>query len=545
MRSNRRAVLQIGLSELLGLVLSIILVILIVLLAARLVSTLFGGELEEAGSREAFVSIAKTINDLYLSGQKFEAKKIPIRLHDEHLIVLFDSEGTSKVDTCDAWGGTSWISGCKADEEVFERPLNCQGKPCVCLYKHASGVDTTCKENFKVVECIRTSGMHRAYTLDYRAVEAKASGPEAGILEAAYKNMLGKQVPVPAEYPRDAFPYPGQPLQFSHPFIYGECDGWGSDVAFGTRTVYIERLELPVNGVRTSHYLITLATSALAGREALFTQRYRLTQADLKEAYEKKQYPVVIARADEMAKVPNQKPETLAEISYWYTRAQLATFRERGYITGYSGVYGAVHGYLGNYPSHAFAPDVLEEALNVTPAVINIYNKDFQHDALQYYAKRIAGYVANINLSEQQRLRSVKHFADLFRDAAASPDPNFWHFWSAVFSDAPIADMQEILKAGIDSLAVFAAKFPASSKLFEARVLLRDALLTTLATKPSGRTSLVDIIDGPTREEDKAKARQLIAAICASDLSSFGADEAKRVQDRCGELKAAGRYGVR
>jgi hypothetical protein len=405
-------------------------------------------------------------------------------------------------------------------------------------------------KDFKPVDCIKTPGMHRAYTLDYWSVMPYADGlpsntkeeqAEKEALTSAYKNMLGQQVPIPGEYPKDLpYPYRGAATQLSNPFIFGECDGWGDDAAFGTRQLYIEKLELPVNGVRTNHFLITIDNSIVAGREAILTQRFSLTLADLKEAYEQKQYAAVIGRADEMVKVPNQKPETLAELSYWYTKAQLAIFREeRKYRSGHLGVYGALYGFLGAYPEHERAPEVLAEALTADSSIYTIYDKEYLHDVLQNYAFRMAELVAKVKLDEQQSATAVKHFTDLFRNIAASTDANFWLYWAG-FSGLPYGDLREIYAAAQSTLATFKSRFPASPKLAESQQYLTDALLTVLAAKPSGRTSLVDIIDSGAPEDAKRHASDMIGAICESDHAAEGP-----VKLRCAELKAAGKYGVR
>jgi len=213
---NKRAVVEIGLVQLLGLILAIAIIVGTVWFFGRL-SGIFTGSGAERATEVAFQTLAYKINELAAKEDSCAATPEGQNLYvgANYAIVGFNK------------GKQFTINVCGKNEQV-QKPLrpDCSNKSCICLYKT--------QKYFKGLTPIQCSAINADF-IEMPIYTEKDYGEK--IKDPIFMNM---RAPLGLFYPLFA-----NKIYASDFLIFGKCDQgiFGGSTNFGTQRMYVQKIK--------------------------------------------------------------------------------------------------------------------------------------------------------------------------------------------------------------------------------------------------------------------------------------------------------------
>jgi len=184
---------------------------------------------EEQSTDASFFSLAVEMNKLIEINNTLDAKEaMTFYIANNFVVVAFDKGVSAGKDWC--WNTDEYPTHTAYPEHTLLKPENyCGQSACLCLFPET---------DFVKAKPILCSKVNADYILGANAKLLEQKYRKTPY-EFIYKDILGgAKITMPADYPL----YPaGSQNAYTDLFIYGECDGWSSDVTFGTRPLYIEK----------------------------------------------------------------------------------------------------------------------------------------------------------------------------------------------------------------------------------------------------------------------------------------------------------------
>lgn len=279
---NKKAVqaTETSLLELIGMILGLVLLVG----SAVIVMSYFGGGIRTGEERTVIVnfeSLVNTVNQLLNDGQDFSVERnMPYFIGTDYILAGFNEKETMAVDKC----GTA--------SEQIPRPLICgSSSACLCIYRNGVGNDFGEGQDPPII--CRNFAANELITFEY--FSSRATTPAGGALtqpqlysnigkiqEAIYKNVIGEKWR-PSSLTTAFFP---PDKKYARVLIYGKCDFWAIETAFGTQTLYVEKIQkqgktlvfiAPETELTKQRYsqLLELFASYETARKALLDGNYR------------------------------------------------------------------------------------------------------------------------------------------------------------------------------------------------------------------------------------------------------------------------------
>jgi TolA-binding protein len=242
---------EIGLMEIVALILGIIVIIVSTTVIEGIAGTIFG---KEQDTLKSYQGLVQHIQKLQSSQEQFVAEKSTAVFVDKDYIIVGYNKGpktaTVNDDICKLEGAT--------------KPDICGDRACLCLHKRNTGFFIDSNDDFdkanpsiNPLQCDTFDKVDYIFTIYYN------EDPVDGYIEvysnedynlrnavpmAVYKNLLGGDFMPPdqTDYTRKASAYsPLGDFRFANFFVYGRCSYKSSDMNFGAQSLYIERFINP------------------------------------------------------------------------------------------------------------------------------------------------------------------------------------------------------------------------------------------------------------------------------------------------------------
>lgn len=240
MKLLKKAVVEIGLLEWIGIILALVLIAGTAYFFASMTG-LWGPGQKEQGTISNFAGLASTVNAMIdLPGECAFTTEYSYYIDSSHILVGFNKDRGFVEDACQ-------------QETVLKPQVSaCRDSACLCLYSDPGGTDDDFVDNPPITcEALKgKTGLAADYvfTRKYYSGTSEWFTSSSSVMfsapENVYKNIIGMPWGPPPEYYMLFLPN----MFYSHFFLYGECGDWGSNEVFGSAPLYVEVLKVPEAG---------------------------------------------------------------------------------------------------------------------------------------------------------------------------------------------------------------------------------------------------------------------------------------------------------
>jgi len=235
MKFLKKALVEIGLLEWIGVILAIVLIIATAYFFGSIAGIWGDGGQREEGTIVNFRLLANKVNaGIDLQVECAYAVNHAFSIDDSHIVVGFNKDRDFVEDACQY-------------EDVPKPGVDaCSDSACLCLYRDPTGTHDDFVDNPQMFcEALKSkTGLKadyiftRRYYLGTSGMFVSNSKVLFNAPENIYKNFMGMPWGPPTEYGSLVFPY----TFYSYLFIYGECGDWGFNEDFRSSPLYIEVL---------------------------------------------------------------------------------------------------------------------------------------------------------------------------------------------------------------------------------------------------------------------------------------------------------------
>jgi len=257
----KKALVEIGLLEWIGVILAIVLIIGTAYFFGSMAGIWGDGGQREEGTITNFRLLAHTINEMMdINTECVYTVDHAFSIDDSHIVVGFNKDRGFVEDACQY-------------EAVFKPGVDaCIDSACLGLYRNPTGTDDDFVDNPQMFcEALKskTGGaadyvFTRRYYLSTPDIIASKSKVLFNAPENIYKNFMGMPWGPPSEYGALMFPY----TWYSYLLIYGECGDWGSNEDFRSSPLYIEVLRTQKAG-KIAVFIAPSTTELIKERKAV------------------------------------------------------------------------------------------------------------------------------------------------------------------------------------------------------------------------------------------------------------------------------------